>query len=56
MAGLKLATGTSANYFFFKDEILQHYKSGKPDSYIYLLPVNRAVSRTNYFLKHLSKV
>jgi ATP-dependent helicase/nuclease subunit B len=50
MAGLKLATGTSANYFFFKDEILQHYSSGKPDSYIYLLPVNRAV---RYFKQQL---
>ncbi|MCK5033411.1 MAG: hypothetical protein KAS18_07245, partial [Calditrichia bacterium] len=50
MSRLKLITGTTTNYFFFKDKILQHYKSGNPDSYIYFLPVNRAV---RYFKQQL---
>ncbi len=54
MPCLNLITGTTANYFFFQEKILQHYKSGNPDSYIYLLPVNRAA---RYFKQHLySKV
>jgi len=50
MTELKLITGTSANYYYFKEKILQHYKQGKPESFIYLLPVNRAV---RYFKQQL---
>ena len=50
MSQLKLITGTSTNYYFFKNEILQKYESGNPDSFIYLLPVNRAV---RYFKQQL---
>ena len=50
MSSLKLITGTSTKYYFFKEKILQHYGEEKPDSYIYLLPVNRAV---RYFKQQL---
>jgi ATP-dependent helicase/nuclease subunit B len=50
MTELKLITGTSAEYYFFKKNVLQHFEEGKPDSFIYLLPVNRAV---RYFKQQL---
>jgi ATP-dependent helicase/DNAse subunit B len=50
MPDLKLITGTATDYYFFKEKVLQHYQTGKPDSFIYLLPVNRAV---RYFKKQL---
>lgn len=50
MADLKLYTGISTDYYFFKEKILQHYESENQDSFIYLLPVNRAV---RYFKQQL---
>jgi len=50
MSYLKLILNTASNYYYFKKEILQHYKEGKPESFIYLLPVNRAV---RYFKQQL---
>jgi len=50
MTELKLIIGSSANYYYFKEKILQHYKQGNPESFIYLLPVNRAV---RYFKQQL---
>ena len=43
MGKLILHTGPSDRYYFFKDKILTHIKSDQPDSFLYLLPVNRAV-------------
>jgi len=57
MAELKLITGTSSKYYYFKDNILQHYNENKPESFIYLLPVNRAVRyfKQQLFFKVVSK-
>lgn len=50
MTELKLITCTSNDYYFFKEKVLQHYNERTPDSFIYLLPVNRAV---RYFKQQL---
>ena len=45
--GLILHTGAQRHYYYFLDKIIDHIQQ-QPDSFIYLLPVNRAV-------RHLKK-
>ena len=50
MGRLCLHTGPQGSYYFFRDEVLEHLRSGEEKSFLYLLPVNRAV---RYFKKQL---
>ena len=50
MSKITLFTGPAGSYYYFKDKILEHIRSGDSDAYIYILPVNRAV---RHFKKQL---
>jgi ATP-dependent helicase/DNAse subunit B len=43
MGKLTLYTGSLGSYYYFKDKALEHLSGSDPDSFLYLLPVNRSV-------------
>lgn len=43
MAKINLITGSAGSYYYFKDKVAEHIAAGEENSYLYLLPVNRAV-------------
>jgi ATP-dependent helicase/DNAse subunit B len=43
MGKLTLYTSPSGSYYYFKDKALEHISNNEPDSFLYLLPVNRSV-------------
>ncbi len=50
MGNLCLHTGPQGSYYFFRNQIFNHLSSGDEESFLYLLPMNRAV---RYFKKEM---
>ncbi|MCK5342516.1 MAG: hypothetical protein KAR20_03880, partial [Candidatus Heimdallarchaeota archaeon] len=50
MGILRLHIGPRGSYYYFKDKIIGHLSSGKKETFLYFLPVNRAL---RYFKKDL---
>jgi ATP-dependent helicase/DNAse subunit B len=50
MGKLTLHTGSRGSYYYFKEKVLNHLSGTDPESFLYLLPVNRSV---RYFKKKL---